>query len=175
MDLGAVQSSTGTEVNRTVYLSLGSNLGDRAGNLAQAIKRLGTLGSVIAQSSVYETEPVEVESDQPWYLNCAVAMTTNLDAEVFLHDVLAIEQHMGRQRSGYKVPRSIDIDVIFFGNEIIHSEDLSVPHPAMHRRRFVLDPLAEIAPELQHPILKQTMRQLRDKLPAHAGTVRRIT
>jgi len=161
-------------VNRTIYLSLGSNLGDRAGNLAEAVKRLGALGTVVAQSSLYETEPVEVESDQPWYLNSAVAMKTELEPEEFLQRVLAIERAMGRHRSGHKSSRSIDIDLILFGDEIVKSENLTIPHPAMHRRRFVLDPLAEIAPEVQHPILKQTVRHLRKQLPA-AGTVRKIS
>ena len=172
--LGQYNRALDHSVNRTVYLSLGSNLGDRAGNLAQAVNLLGGLGNVLAESSLYETEPVEVESDQPWYLNSAVAMETELDPEDFLHRVLAIEEAMGRHRSGHKSSRSIDIDVIFFGDEIVKTENLTIPHPAMHRRRFVLDPLADIAPEVRHPILKQTVRQLREQLPAGAGTVRKI-
>ena len=176
MDLGAVQSSTGTSVNRTVYLSLGSNLGDRTANLAQAVERLRTMGGgVIAQSSLYETEPMEVESAQPWYVNCALAMNTELEPEEFLRRVLALEQAMGRHRCGYKAPRSIDIDIIFFADEIIHTSDLIVPHPAMQYRRFVLEPLAEIAPEVRHPILDQTVRQLLDNLPKEAGAVRKIS
>jgi len=101
-------------------------------------------------------------------------MKTELEPEEFLQRVLAIERAMGRHRSGHKSSRSIDIDLILFGDEIVKSENLTIPHPAMHRRRFVLDPLAEIAPEVQHPILKQTVRHLRKQLPA-AGTVRKIS
>jgi 2-amino-4-hydroxy-6-hydroxymethyldihydropteridine diphosphokinase len=162
-------------VNRTVYLSLGSNLGDRAANLAQAVERLRMLGTIIAESSLYETEPVDVESAQPWYMNCALAMKTELEPQEFLRRMLAVEQAMGRHRCGYKTPRNIDIDIIFFADEVIHSSELSVPHPAMHNRRFVLEPLAEIAPEVPHPILKQTVRQLLDNLPAEAEAVRKIS
>ncbi len=125
-------------------------------------------------SAFYETEPMEF-ADQPWFLNCAVALKTELMPKQFLSKILAIERGMGRQRIRPKGPRTIDIDILLFGNAVIHTPQLEVPHPAMHQRRFVLDPLAEIAPEVRHPVLKRTVRELRDALPRSSGGVEKIS
>lgn len=151
-------------MHKLVYLSLGSNVGDRAANLNAAIERLRSLGEVVAVSSLYETEPVEFTA-QPWFLNCAVKLNTEKMPKQLLNAVLDIEKEMGRKRLKKKGPRTIDIDILLFGNSIIDTKGLTVPHPAMHERRFVLEPLAEIAPEVRHPVFKRTARELRDVLP----------
>jgi 2-amino-4-hydroxy-6-hydroxymethyldihydropteridine diphosphokinase len=159
-------------VEKTVYLSLGSNVGDRVANLRTAIEKLAGLGEVLVVSSFYETEPMEFTA-QPWFLNCALALRTELMPKLFLSKTLAIEQQMGRRRSQPKGPRTIDIDILLFGNSVIHTSQLDVPHVAMHERRFVLEPLVEIAPEVRHPIFKRTVREMLKALPHNAGQVKK--
>lgn len=161
-------------MEKTVYLSLGSNVGDREANLRTAIEKLAALGKMVAVSSFYETEPMEFTA-QPWFLNCAVALRTELMPKIFLSKMLAIEQQMGRRRIQPKGPRTIDIDILLFGNSVIHMPQLDVPHVAMHERRFVLEPLAEIAPEVRHPVSKRSVRELLQGLPANAGHTRRLS
>jgi len=152
-------------MSQLAYLSLGSNVGDRENNLRDAIARLGTAGQIISVSSFYETEPVEF-TGQAWFLNCAVVVATAKTPEQLMAGLLAIEQEMGRQRTQKKGPRTIDIDIVLFGDSIVESAALTIPHPAMYQRRFVLEPLAEIAPEARHPVLKQSVRELLQALPA---------
>jgi len=159
-------------VHKIVYLSLGSNLGDRSANLKTAIDRLASLGEVMAVSSFYETEPVELTA-QPWFLNCAVKLDTEKMPRQLIAGILAIEQSMGRQRKQKNGPRIIDIDILLFGSSIIELPSLTVPHPKMHERRFVLEPLAEIAPEARHPVFRRTVKELRDALPP-GQTVRKV-
>jgi len=160
-------------MHKLVYLSLGSNVGDRAANLNAAIDHLRALGEVVTVSSFYETEPVEVAA-QPWFLNCAVKLDTEKMPKQLLAGILDIEQQMGRRRVQKNGPRTIDIDILLFGNSVIEAKGLTVPHVAMHKRRFVLEPLAEIAPDVRHPVFKRTIRELRDALPP-GQTVRKMS
>jgi 2-amino-4-hydroxy-6-hydroxymethyldihydropteridine diphosphokinase len=149
------------------YLSLGSNIGNREAHLREAQDRLSAIGRVTAVSSFYETEPVEF-TEQPWFLNFAVALETELTPQELMTAILGIEEAMGRQRGQKKGPRMIDIDILLFGNAVLDSADVTIPHPAMHERRFVLEPLAEIAPEARHPVFDKTVGELRDALPSGA-------
>jgi 2-amino-4-hydroxy-6-hydroxymethyldihydropteridine diphosphokinase len=157
------------------YLSLGSNVGDREAHLREAVRRLSALGTVGKISSFYETEPVEF-TKQPWFLNCAVELDTEKTPLGLMRGLLDIEKQMGRDReaSAPKGPRTIDIDILLYGDQIIDEPGLKVPHPAMHQRRFVLAPLAEIDAEVIHPVLERSVGELLDELPADAGKVRKM-
>jgi len=148
------------------YLSLGSNIGDREANLREARERLGRLGFVSVRkiSSFYQTEPVEV-TDQPWFLNCAIELETKGSPQELMRAILGIEKKMGRKRVREKGPRIIDIDILLFGDERVDSKNLRIPHPAMQERRFVLEPLSEIAAELRHPVMNKTIGELLASLP----------
>jgi 2-amino-4-hydroxy-6-hydroxymethyldihydropteridine diphosphokinase len=165
----ALPNSAGVKLNSTrmphlAYFSLGSNLGDRESHLRDALARLEANGCIVALSSFYETEPVDF-TDQAWFLNCAVALETTQPPEELLASILRIEQQMGRERTQRKGPRIIDIDILLFDDAIIDSPALTIPHPAMHERRFVLQPLAEIAPQTKHPARGKTIQELLDALP----------
>ena len=147
-----------------VYLSLGSNLGDRERNLTEAIRALEGVGEVKAVSSFYETEPVDF-ADQAWFLNCALAMESAVSPERMMAELLRIERTLGRERTHSKGPRTIDIDILLFGERIVDGPDLRIPHPEMHRRRFVLVPLADIAAEARHPVMNRTVSELLAELP----------
>jgi len=145
---------------KTAYLSLGSNVGDREKNLRVAIDALPHAGVAIAKvSSFYETEPVDF-LDQPWFLNCVVEAETHFDPFMLLRALREIETKMGSKKLVAKGPRLIDMDILLYGSETIDTPDLQVPHPRMHLRRFVLVPLAEIAPSLRHPSWAKTISEL---------------
>lgn len=146
----------------TVYLSLGSNLGERADMLASARVRLGILvGKVEVASSIYETAPWG-KSDQPAFLNQVIGVRTKLSPRVLLDTTLAIEKSLGRVRAEPWGPRTIDIDILLYDGQAVDEPGLVIPHPAMHERRFVLTPLTEIAPEMKHSVLGKTIRELLD-------------
>ena len=143
-----------------LYLSLGSNVGNRAKNLRAAIDELPHAGVSVAKvSSFYETEPVDLR-EQPWFLNCVVEAETHFDPFTLLQALREIETKMGSKKLVAKGPRLIDMDILLYGDETIDTPGLQVPHPRMHLRRFVLVPLAEIAPTLRHPSWTKTVADL---------------
>jgi 2-amino-4-hydroxy-6-hydroxymethyldihydropteridine diphosphokinase len=150
----------------TAYLALGANLGDREGNIRTALAALGeTDGICITRvSSVLEYPAVGGPADAPPYLNAAAEVVTTLGSHALLHRIMEIEQQMGRLRRQRWESRIIDIDLLLYGEQIISSQELVVPHPLTHERRFVLEPLAEIAPEAVHPILQMTIAGLLQNL-----------
>jgi 2-amino-4-hydroxy-6-hydroxymethyldihydropteridine diphosphokinase len=149
---------------KTVYLSLGSNLGDREGNLRAALDRL----KPERVSRIYETEPVDLRA-QPNFLNLAAELKTPLMPMQLLAHTQRIERELGRVRTVPKGPRTIDIDILFYGSSVIRSAKLDVPHPRLHERRFVLAPLAELAPDLRHPVTHQTVSEMLNALPGSQG------
>ena len=152
----------------TAYLSLGSNLNDREANLRRALEILESPDVHIKRvSSIYETEPQELR-DQPWFLNLVAEVETTLFPMQLLRRVRKIEKELGRQRLVPKGPRTVDIDILLFGRFVMDSPALQVPHPRMQDRRFVLEPLAEIAPELRHPV---TRRSVPEMLQATSGQI----
>lgn len=142
-----------------IYLSLGSNAGDRLAQLNNAIEFLKETVEVKIISSVYETAAWG-NTNQPSFLNLVLLVLTNDAAGNFMNNLLLLEEKMGRVRHKKWEERIIDIDILYFNNEIITEENLIIPHPHLHERKFVLEPLAEIAPELLHPILKMNSVQL---------------
>ncbi|MCS7315837.1 MAG: 2-amino-4-hydroxy-6-hydroxymethyldihydropteridine diphosphokinase [Bryobacterales bacterium] len=145
---------------KRIYLSLGSNLGNRERLLEGALARLAAAGiRPLRVSPVYETEPLGRRT-QPWFLNLVVEAETDLLPRVLLMRIRRIELELGRRRLAPKGPRPMDIDLLLYGDAIIRSPELTVPHPRMTERRFVLAPLADLAPELRHPVDGRPIREL---------------
>jgi 2-amino-4-hydroxy-6-hydroxymethyldihydropteridine diphosphokinase len=145
---------------KLAFLSLGSNLGDRELHLLEALDRLEAAGiHILRRSSIYETEPQDLPA-QPWFLNLVVEVETELFPRLLLARTQAIELGMGRKRAVPKGPRSVDIDILLLGDFVIDTRELQVPHPRMSERRFVLEPLAELAPDLRHPVNGKTAREM---------------
>jgi len=149
---------------KTVYIALGSNLGDRVENLLLARERIVSPHVRLTRaSSIYETAPREIV-DQPWFLNQVVIAETTLFPRQLLARLLRIEQEMGRQRTVAKGPRVIDLDILLFGDAVIHTAGLEIPHPRIAERRFVLEPLAELASTLRPPRSSHTVQEMLAKV-----------
>ena len=138
-----------------IYLGLGSNVGDRVTNLNRAFANF----ALLQQSSIYETEPVGF-LDQPWFLNAVINIDSKLSPRALLEFCQKIENQMGRKRDILKGPRTIDIDLLFYDDLVLTAPDLILPHPQIQNRRFVLEPMNQIAPDFVHPVLKRTIREL---------------
>jgi 2-amino-4-hydroxy-6-hydroxymethyldihydropteridine diphosphokinase len=155
-----------------VYLALGSNIGDREKYLGAGLQGLAARGiDVIRCASVYSTEPREV-LDQPWFLNTALEANTDLDPDALLRACLQVEEENLRTRDTNKGPRTLDIDIIFYGSEVIRKQGLTIPHPSFSERRFVLAPLAEIAPGFLDPLSGKSIRDLLEACADTATAVR---
>ncbi|MGH9326251.1 MAG: 2-amino-4-hydroxy-6-hydroxymethyldihydropteridine diphosphokinase [Terriglobia bacterium] len=145
---------------KRAFLSLGSNRGDRKKQLEKALERLGRAGvQVLRASGRYKTEPVDFRP-QAWFLNCVVEVHTDLMPLQLLRACQAVERALGRRHGVPKGPRPLDIDILMFENAVIRSRELTIPHPRMEERRFVLVPLCELAPDLRHPLTQRTVREM---------------
>lgn len=158
------------------YIGIGSNIGDKLFNCLKAIELIKRIPGcrIMAQSDFYRTEPVGVEG-QEWYLNGVISLSISISARELLQSFLDIETCMGRKRKGKWDPRIIDLDILLFGDDIINEEDLIIPHPRMYERRFVLEPLARLAPDLIHPLLGKSMAGLLAGLSEQGQAVLRTT
>ena len=155
------------------YVALGSNVGNREENIKKAIGFFEGKICVLKASSIYETKPMYVE-DQGWFLNCALKVETELPARQLLQFLKGIEKKLGREMVMRNGPRIIDLDILFYGDEVFKDEDLEIPHPRIQERAFVLVPLAEIAPKLMHPVYKKTLAELLSELEYEEFEIKKV-
>jgi 2-amino-4-hydroxy-6-hydroxymethyldihydropteridine diphosphokinase len=147
-----------------VYLGLGSNMGKKEDQIKAAISRLSEIYKVTKVSPVYLTEPVGV-TDQEWFLNCVIEIETEIDSKKLLTSLKSIERKLGRTKTMKNGPRSIDIDILFYGDEVVQTKNLVIPHPLLQQRLFVLQPMMDLNPHLMHPVLRKTIQELYEEQP----------
>lgn len=146
----------------TAYLSIGSNIGDKRANCLMGIDALVSSNHIrlIARSRIYQTDPVDF-LEQDWFINLAISIETTLEPAELMNELQQIEESAGRKRGPIRFgPRILDMDLLLFEDRVLHTPALIIPHPRMHERRFVLQPLCDIAPDVIHPVLKETVREL---------------
>ena len=154
---------------KRAYLSLGSNVGDRVSHIRKACELLPAAGVEVRRvSSLYRTEPVDF-SPQRWFINCVAEAETDLMPLRLLKALQSVERQLGRRPGIPKGPRPIDIDILFYDDQVVETEELIIPHPRLTEREFVLVPLDEIAPEMVHPVSGLTVRQMRDAITEKQG------
>lgn len=154
-----------------VFISIGSNLGNRVQNCLNAIEEICSFSKLSAVSSAYETEPVGV-NDQPWFVNCVVKIETALSPLSLLKQLQDTEQKLGRRCKGTLEPRTIDLDIVFYDNLVFKTQELVIPHPRAHKRRFVLEPMCEIEPDFLHPVIGLSIRELLNQLVDYGKVIR---
>ncbi len=148
-------------MSKTAYIGIGSNLGDKLANCLKAIDMVDNIQDcrITAQSDFFRTDPIGVKGHD-WYVNGAISLETDLSAHELLNNLLAIEANLGRKRNKKWEPRIIDLDILLFGQDVTDEKDLTIPHPLMHLRKFVLMPMVQLVPNLIHPVLGNTMEGL---------------
>lgn len=154
------------------YIGIGSNVGDKQGNCRRAIEALGSdpRNRLVRCSPLYNTEPVG-KTDQDWFVNGVVSLKTSMEPRELLEFLVSIERKMGRVREEKWGPRTIDLDILFYGDEILNETDLRVPHPRLHERRFVLVPLKDVAPDLVHPVLGKAVSRVLAELESRERVI----
>jgi 2-amino-4-hydroxy-6-hydroxymethyldihydropteridine diphosphokinase len=158
----------------TAYISVGSNMGDPLANCREGIRRLcdGSAVALMAQSPFYRTQPVDL-LDQDWFINAAIKVSTGLTPPALMERMQAVQNEVGRKPSVRFGPRILDLDIIFFDDRILDDPDLTIPHPRMHKRRFVLQPICDIDPQVFHPVLRLDVKTLLHRIAEDGQKIER--